>query len=291
MFELDEVDRYYSKATANWNEVFGRDHVVHIHGGYEPDPDATRSWGTDRLAILEYIRNTQQRMLDECLSIWGLEPGPTTSVLDVGCGLGGTLIHLARTYGASGTGITVATDHVPLATEHAERAGVGELVDILYADACAPLPGEHQDRRFDAALAMESSMTFWARDRWFDLLATQLGDGGIVCVMDNFTDDDEVKDRFDRRCRANVCGLAQYEAEAARGGFTKVVDVDITEHCLPVGPAWMELHRLQLEQPGLTPKKRTSLELGLRFAEDCAAYIEEGRFEYHVLTFERARGR
>ncbi len=73
----------------------------------------------------------------------GLRPGER--VLDVGCGWGGFAIHAARRHGARVTGITLSEPQARLATERAEAAGVGELVDIRVLDY-RDIAGE----RFDA---------------------------------------------------------------------------------------------------------------------------------------------
>ncbi len=60
---------------------------------------------------------------------------------------------LAETYGVHVTGLTVCEPHIAVATEHAERRGVGHLVEFLYGDFMdLPFP----DESFDLVLNHES---------------------------------------------------------------------------------------------------------------------------------------
>lgn len=61
-----------------------------------------------------------------------LKPGE--SLLDVGCGWGGLLIHAAKNYGVRGTGITLSAEQEKEAKRRVVAAGVEDLVSIRYQD-------------------------------------------------------------------------------------------------------------------------------------------------------------
>ncbi len=61
-----------------------------------------------------------------------LKPGE--SLLDIGCGWGGMLIHAAQNYGVSGVGITLSKNQLEGARERVARAGLQDKVQILYRD-------------------------------------------------------------------------------------------------------------------------------------------------------------
>jgi len=61
-----------------------------------------------------------------------LKPGET--LLDVGCGWGGLLIHAAKHYGIQGTGITLSAEQEKEAKRRVVAAGLEDLVTIKYQD-------------------------------------------------------------------------------------------------------------------------------------------------------------
>ena len=67
-------------------------------------------------------------------------------ILDAGCGLGGSAIWLAETYGAKVLGITLSEQQVAHATRSAKQRGVSDLVTFRAADFCqTPFENESFD--------------------------------------------------------------------------------------------------------------------------------------------------
>ncbi len=104
-------------------------------------------WGPETKSGREALLRANQTLLEGC----GLGPGET--VLDAGCGVGGTAIWLAQEYGVNAIGLTNCEPHVALATEQAEQRGVGHLVEFHYGDFME-LP--FSDATFDAVLNHET---------------------------------------------------------------------------------------------------------------------------------------
>jgi ubiquinone/menaquinone biosynthesis C-methylase UbiE len=63
--------------------------------------------------------------------------GPDSLVLDVGCGVGMTAAHLAKTIGCHVTGIDLREGMIACSNERAEREGVTDRVSFRVADAVA----------------------------------------------------------------------------------------------------------------------------------------------------------
>lgn len=81
-------------------------------------------------------------------------------VLDVGCGVGGSTRHLARKFGARGTGITLSPVQVGIANQRTAQAG---LVGVRFSVADAlhmPFP----DASFDLVWSLESGEARRAAD-------------------------------------------------------------------------------------------------------------------------------
>ncbi|RKN52344.1 methyltransferase domain-containing protein, partial [Streptomyces klenkii] len=75
-----------------------------------------------------------------------LGAGPGTRMLDVGCGVGGPALQIARATGCHVVGITLSAGQVGLARALADRDGASDRLAFLRADA-AELPFE--DDSFD----------------------------------------------------------------------------------------------------------------------------------------------
>lgn len=71
---------------------------------------------------------SQEAKLDLLAQLMELKPGQR--ILDVGCGWGGPLVYLCKTYGVQGVGLTLSPAQKRAAQERAARAGVEE-VEIL----------------------------------------------------------------------------------------------------------------------------------------------------------------
>jgi SAM-dependent methyltransferase len=87
---------------------------------------------------------------------------PGERALDVGCGLGGPALTVARATGAHVTGVDITPRHVEIAAQRAADAGLDTLVEFLVADGMA-LP--FADASFDAVYLSEAGchMPDWER--------------------------------------------------------------------------------------------------------------------------------
>jgi SAM-dependent methyltransferase len=108
---------------------------------------------------------------------------PDSRVLDLACGKGGPAALLAQTYGCRILGIERSDEFVDAARVNVEAAGVGDLVEIVEADAHAfPL----EDEAWDAILCLGASFV------WADLAGTLaaltpgIHPGGHVVVGEPF---------------------------------------------------------------------------------------------------------
>ncbi len=118
----------------------------------------------------------QVRLIEHCVGLLG---AVGRDVLDVGCGHGGTAIRLAEQCGCRVLGITISEKQAHIARENAARAGVGEQVSIVTADAEAfAYPAE----RFDLVWAMESSEHFADKSGYFQNVGRTLRAGGELLL-------------------------------------------------------------------------------------------------------------
>lgn len=59
---------------------------------------------------------------------------PGERLLDIGCGYGGLLIHAAKHYGVTGTGITISRHHCDRGNEEIKKMGLAERAQIRFED-------------------------------------------------------------------------------------------------------------------------------------------------------------
>jgi cyclopropane fatty-acyl-phospholipid synthase-like methyltransferase len=127
---------YYADLTRQYGRYAGRARGWH-YGVWEPD-----------------VRSHQQALLrsNERL-VRGLDLGRDSHVLDVGCGIGGLAVWLARRFGCHVTGITVCRPHVAEAAAVAREAGVADRCEFLEMDMDGlDLPS----RRFDLVVNQDT---------------------------------------------------------------------------------------------------------------------------------------
>jgi hypothetical protein len=117
-------------------------------------------------------------LLGERLSL-----GPHSQVLDVASGRGGPALLLAGRFGCRITCVERADEFVDAARTRVEAAGLGDLVEIVHADAQA---FELDPERYDAALCLGASFVWGGLAGTIAALRPAVRDEGFVVVGEPF---------------------------------------------------------------------------------------------------------
>jgi len=160
---------------------------------------------------------------------------PRALLLDLGCGVGGTALHLARAFPeASLHGITISRTQVEIAARAAAAEGLAERCRFRLGD----FETIRLDVEADATVAIEAYAHSRRPDAFFATAAAHLREDGRLFVVDDFLRADELllpepgrRNARDFRRGWRVPGfatVAECVDRAGRHGFEPVEERDLT---------------------------------------------------------------
>lgn len=139
-------------------------------------------WGpgtTTREDAFRYVEN----QIAARVAALGAAPA-TPHVVDLGCGVGASLIYLAERLPIRGTGVTLSRVQAGIARERIQAAGVAGRVTCIEGDYC-DLPAGCAPA--DVAYAIESFVHGPDPERFFAQCAGLVRPGGLLIITDDFT--------------------------------------------------------------------------------------------------------
>ncbi len=219
----DPVARYYDSNTRRFLFVGGAGATYSIHRQlWGPGVDTTGD-------AADYIN----RLIADRIGEIGL--GSEVTILDMGCGVGGTLFRLADSFPRGQLhGITISPKQRDIANHLAAKKGI--------QDRCRVHLGDFQSAQLeveaDAIVAVESFVHAGSPERFFTWAADHLRAGGHLMLADDFLDSDlGALDKSQRRHVADfqvgwrvrgLCTVDQCVRTAAELDLEPVSDTDLT---------------------------------------------------------------
>ena len=202
----------------------------------------------------------QVRMIEHCARLTGIKPG--WRVLDVGCGHGGTAIHLARHYGCSVEGITLSEKQAELAREASAHAGLNGEVKFAIADADSH---NFSVAAYDAVWTMESSEHFAAKGQYFRNVERTLKEGGTL-LLAAWTGDMR-SERIREVASSFLCpqlqSAAEYSEEIERAGLRIERVEDVSQRVIRTWEICQERIRLAVPLAKALPAKHQAFVEGI----------------------------
>jgi tocopherol O-methyltransferase len=157
--DIREIRKHYDRLSIFYRLLWGE----HLHHGY---------WENG-----ESIARAQIKLMEKLAERAGIPDGAT--VLDIGCGLGGSAFWLAEQYNCQVTGLTISPVQAQMASRRARAKGLDDRVRFLVEDANVWSP---QSETVDAIWIMESSEHFRDKPNFFDRCASALKSGGVLAI-------------------------------------------------------------------------------------------------------------
>lgn len=153
---------FYDRSSKLWEDVWGE----HMHHGYYVPEDRT-----------DHVQ-AQIDLIDEVLK-WG-NVTEATSIVDVGCGIGGSSRHIATKFDCKAQGITLSPYQAARGNELAAAQGLSAQTSFQVADA---LDMPFDDNSFDLVWSLESGEHMPDKAKFVDELFRVATPGGRILIV------------------------------------------------------------------------------------------------------------
>ncbi|GAA6619200.1 methyltransferase domain-containing protein [Scytonema sp. NUACC26] len=220
-----QIQEFYDASSGLWEQIWGE----HMHHGY---------YGADGKAKKDR-RQAQIDLIEELLKWAGVQKAE--NILDVGCGIGGSSLHLAEKFHAKATGITLSPVQAARATQRAQELNLVSQAHFQVADAQA-MPFD--DNSFDLVWALESGEHMPDKTKFMQECYRVLKPGGMLIMVtwchrpiDNspLTADEEklLAEIYRVYCLPYVISLPEYENIARQLGLQNIRTADWSKAVTP----------------------------------------------------------
>ncbi|KAH6680594.1 tocopherol O-methyltransferase [Halenospora varia] len=285
----DRIRHHYELASDYYYSLWGE----HIHHGYFLDPNDTKEVAQIKLISLLIEKS-------------GLKNG--SSVLDVGCGIGGTSRYLAKEYNCQVTGVTISGRQVEIAKRLTTEAGgsldekddafkLGETSgSVKFIELDAEKMGDHFTAgTFDVVWISEAMSHLPNKELFFKNAQLLLKEGGKLVVADWFKDEglsekafkDDISPIEDGMLLPPLCTMKGYVDFAKLAGLKVLAEpFDISKQ---VAKTW-DISWTLIQNPALWAFAVAQGRDGLAFMQAFRAMrrgFANGSFRYAVMAFQK----
>jgi tocopherol O-methyltransferase len=223
---VSQVRKHYDRLSFLYRAFWGE----HLHHGY---------WNGN-----ESISQAQLQLMEELARRAAIARGAT--VLDIGCGVGGSALWLAQQFDCRVTGMTISPVQARMAARKAGALGLSSQLRFLVQEVNHWQP---EASSVDVVWIMESSEHFPNKKEFFARCASALKPGGTLAVCAWLRRDGAMQDGEEQllatiaeaMMSASLDSLSSYRQWMRDAGLTVTVADDITRH---VEATWAHCSRI-----------------------------------------------
>ncbi|KAF3432634.1 hypothetical protein FNV43_RR23736 [Rhamnella rubrinervis] len=262
---------FYNQSSGLWEDIWGD----HMHHGF---------YDTNALPSVSDHRVAQIRMIEEALRFAGLSvdaeaeagEGESTirkrkskrpkSMVDVGCGIGGSSRYIAAKYGAKSQGITLSPFQAQRANALAAAQGLSDKVSFQVADA---LEQPFGDGQFDLVWSMESGEHMPDKTKFVNELVRVAAPGGTIIIVTwchrDLEPGEESLQPWEKTLLNKICDAYYLPAWCSTADYVRLLhslslqDVKAADWSQNVAPFWPAVIRSALTWKGLTSLLRSGM--------------------------------
>lgn len=158
---LTKIENFWDKLTPAWQAIWG----PHIHHGFYEEGQICPP------------QTAQEKLLEKICQV--LKPQPNHSILDVGCGMGGSAIYLAKIFQSQVTGISLSQKQLAIAKDATK---LQNLSTLSYRIEDAHTLKSIDSESFDIVWSLESCEQFYNKDLFIEQAFRVLKPGGRLML-------------------------------------------------------------------------------------------------------------
>lgn len=205
------VAKFWNKISEGWREIWG----PHIHHGY---------YENDSVTQLE----AQEKLIVKLVNLLDLQPH--RKILDVGCGMGGSSLYLAKHYQAEVIGVTLSTKQVAIAQQQAKFNGINQVQfridNALSLTTC-------EDNSMDIVWSLESCEQFFDKPLFIQQAFRVLKKQGLLMLATWCSDQEEYTSRLARKYK-KLCTAFDLPYMPTMDYYRSILELQgfMVQHCL-----------------------------------------------------------
>lgn len=174
----NKIANFWNQISEGWQTVWG----THIHHGYYENGQEFTP------------QKAQENLIEKLVNLVVI--APQSKILDVGCGMGGSSIYLAKHYDASVTGITLSAKQVEIAKRKAEE---NSIKNVSFKIEDALLLESFSDNSFDIVWSLESCEQFFDKEMFLKQAYRVLKPDGKLMLATWCSSQDEYEGRLAKK--------------------------------------------------------------------------------------------